>query len=103
MEGGGGGYMASRQQQTKLTAHILILYVIAIGRDMKDQSINHVDKAIEDNTNGYNIMVVKKATPQATCVIHSYRKESLFFLQTNWTLSYNRVRIIRLVWYHICT
>jgi hypothetical protein len=38
----GGGYLASNQQQSKLHAHILILYAIASGGDMKIQSINQL-------------------------------------------------------------
>jgi hypothetical protein len=37
----------------------------------------------------------QKATLQATRVIHACRKESLFFLQTNWTIL---VRITLVVW-----
>jgi hypothetical protein len=42
----------------------------------------NVDTAIEDK-----IRDKQKATLQATRVIHACRKESLFFLQTNWTKS----------------
>jgi hypothetical protein len=42
----------------------------------------NVDTAIEDK-----IRDRQKATLQATRVIHACRKESLFFLQTNWTMS----------------
>jgi hypothetical protein len=42
----------------------------------------NVDTAIEDKMKDR-----QKATLQATRVIHACRKESLFFLQTNWTMS----------------
>ena len=42
----------------------------------------NVDTAIENK-----IKDRQKATLQATHVIHACRKESLFFLQTNWTMS----------------
>ncbi len=44
----------------------------------------NVDTAIEDK-----IKDRLKTTLQATCVIHACRKESPFFLQTNWTPSTN--------------
>lgn len=42
-----GGYMASKQQKSKLTAHILILYVIASGKEMKVSSINQLCKDLK--------------------------------------------------------
>jgi hypothetical protein len=42
----------------------------------------NVDTAIEDK-----IKDRQKATLQATRIIHACKKESLFFLQTNWTMS----------------
>ncbi len=43
-EGGEGvdGYVASQQQKTKLTAHILVLYAIASGKEMKVPSVNQL-------------------------------------------------------------
>jgi len=44
-EGGGDGavgYVASQQQKTKLSAHILILYVIASGKEMSVSSVNQL-------------------------------------------------------------
>ncbi|KAL3808270.1 hypothetical protein ACHAXA_001412 [Cyclostephanos tholiformis] len=38
----GGGYVASPQQKTKLHAHILVLYVIASGKEMSVPSINQL-------------------------------------------------------------
>jgi hypothetical protein len=38
--GAGGGYVMSPQQKTKLYSHILVLYVIAGGREMNVPSIN---------------------------------------------------------------
>ncbi|KAL7531025.1 hypothetical protein ACHAXR_003810 [Thalassiosira sp. AJA248-18] len=44
MDGNEGGYIASKQQKSKLTAYILILYMIASGKDMKVTSINQLCK-----------------------------------------------------------
>ena len=43
-EGGEGvdGYVASQQQKTKLTAHIMVLYAIASGKEMMVPSVNQL-------------------------------------------------------------
>ena len=43
-EGGEGvdGYVASHQQKTKLTAHIMVLYAIASGKEMMVPSVNQL-------------------------------------------------------------
>lgn len=44
MDGKEGGYIASKQQKSKLDAYVLILYVIASGKEMKVTSINQLCK-----------------------------------------------------------
>ena len=42
MDGPKNGYIASKQQKSKLTAYMLILYVLASGNEMKVSSINQL-------------------------------------------------------------
>jgi len=47
MDGPNNGYVMSKQQKSKLTAHILILFVIASGNEMKVSSINQLCRDIK--------------------------------------------------------
>ena len=44
MEVNDGGYAASKQQKSKLISHLLVLYVIASGKEMKVPSMNQLCK-----------------------------------------------------------
>jgi hypothetical protein len=68
-------------QSSTAVASTLQLPAIFLGGVAPLMATPNVDEAIEDKKIG------KKATLQATHVIHTCRKESLFFLQTNWTKS----------------
>ena len=47
MDGPNNGYVMSKQQKSKLTAYILILFVIASGNEMKVSSINQLCRDIK--------------------------------------------------------
>ena len=74
MEVNDGGYAASKQQKSKLISHLLVLYVIASGKEMKVPSMNQLCKDMKLDDKEASLVlreagfVVKKSGGGDICV-----------------------------------
>ena len=57
MDGKEGGYIVSKQQRSKMSSYILVLYMIASGKSMKAPNINQLCKDIKLDAKDSNIVL----------------------------------------------